>query len=270
MGTHPIFESDFDCLTEMSDGFYNSNWDQTDQNQVYDNQAYSNSYDPNAYGQQQQYGQYDQSAYSAPTQQSYGGQMFTPGDGSNTGPSSGPNEDVYAGGFEDEPPLLEELGINFDHIYQKTVAVLNPWKTTDSSVVNEVDLTGPFVFCMALGAAMLMVGKVQFGYIYGIGAVGVFGMWLLLNVMAPKGAHVGVIASVLGYCILPIVLLSIINILVDLQGVVGTFASGGAVCWCAISASKLFSDGLEMKRQQILVAYPCGILYAVFALLTVF
>ena len=97
------------------------------------------------------------------------------------GASSGPSEDVYAGGFEDEPPLLEELGINFDHIYQKTVAVLNPWKTTDSSVVNEVDLTGPFVFCMALGAAMLMVGKVQFGYIYGIGAVGVFGMWMLVR-----------------------------------------------------------------------------------------
>ena len=32
---------------------------------------------------------------------------------------------------------------------------------------------------MALGAAMLLVGKVQFGYIYGIGAVGVVGMWLL-------------------------------------------------------------------------------------------
>ena len=48
-------------------------------------------------------------------------------------------------------------------------------------MVNEVDLTGPFVFCMALGAAMLMVGKVQFGYIYGIGAVGVFGMWLLVR-----------------------------------------------------------------------------------------
>ena len=40
-------------------------------------------------------------------------------------------------------------------------------------------MTGPFVFCMALGSAMLMVGKVQFGYIYGIGAVGVIGMWLL-------------------------------------------------------------------------------------------
>ena len=44
---------------------------------------------------------------------------------------------MYSGGFEDEPPLLEELGINFDHIYQKTVAVMNPWKHTSSEVINE-------------------------------------------------------------------------------------------------------------------------------------
>ena len=68
--------------------------------------------------------------------------------------------------------------------------------------------------------------------------------------MAPKGAHVGVIASVLGYCILPIVLLSIINILVDLQGVVGTFASGGAVCWCAISGS-VYNRKLDLKRSNL-------------------
>ena len=49
--------------------------------------------------------------------------------------------------------------------------------------------------------------------------------------MAPKGAHVGVIASVLGYCILPIVILSLVNILIDLKGIVGTVASISAVLW---------------------------------------
>jgi len=236
----------------MSDGFYSTDWDNQDQSQ---NQYANQSYDPSAAYNQS----YDQAAYN-PAQ--YSGQSYQP--------ESTPGAATYGDSFDDEPPLLEELGINFDHIYQKTVAVLNPWRTTDSEVINEVDLTGPFVFCMALGSAMLMVGKVQFGYIYGIGAVGVVGMWLLLNLMAPKGAHLGVIASVLGYCILPIVILSVINILVSLQGVLGTIAAPAAVCWCATSASKLFSDGLEMKRQQLLVAYPCGILYAVFALLTVF
>ena len=33
--------------------------------------------------------------------------------------------------FENEPPLLEELGINFDHIWTKTQAVVNP-KTVSS------------------------------------------------------------------------------------------------------------------------------------------
>ena len=58
-----------------------------------------------------------------------------------------------------------------------------------------------------------------------------FGNLQKLNLMAPKGAHVGVIASVLGYCILPIVILSVINILVDLKGIIGTVASIAAVLW---------------------------------------
>lgn len=36
--------------------------------------------------------------------------------------------------FEDEPPLLEELGINFEHIKVKTVAVLNPLKDASAEV----------------------------------------------------------------------------------------------------------------------------------------
>jgi hypothetical protein len=30
--------------------------------------------------------------------------------------------------FENEPPLLEELGVRFDHIFNKTQAVVNPTK----------------------------------------------------------------------------------------------------------------------------------------------
>lgn len=52
---------------------------------------------------------------------------------------------------------MEELGINFDHIYKKTLAVLNPFTDTESSVVNETDLTGPLCFCLALGGTMLLV-----------------------------------------------------------------------------------------------------------------
>ena len=37
--------------------------------------------------------------------------------------------------FENEPPLLEELGINFEHIRLKTLAVLNPLGTAKEEVL---------------------------------------------------------------------------------------------------------------------------------------
>ena len=57
--------------------------------------------------------------------------MFIP----DSGPAPGFGEPGPGArsGFEDEPPLLEELGINPDHIMQKTLTVLNPMRSTDVS-----------------------------------------------------------------------------------------------------------------------------------------
>jgi hypothetical protein len=55
-----------------------------------------------------------------------------------------------------------------------------------------------------------------------------------------------------------------------LQGIFGTLCAGFVVIWCAASASKLFVTALNMDKQQLLVAYPCSMLYAVFALITIF
>lgn len=52
---------------------------------------------------------------------------------------------------------LAELGINFDHIWQKTLTVLHPLKVADGSIMNETDLAGPMVFCLAFGATLLLV-----------------------------------------------------------------------------------------------------------------
>ena len=54
------------------------------------------------------------------------------------------------------------------------------------------------------------------------------------------------------------------------QGLIGTGVSVLAVIWCALSASKLFITAFNMEHQQLLVAYPCSLLYAVFALITMF
>lgn len=46
--------------------------------------------------------------------------------------------------------------------------------------------------------------------------------------------------------------------------------AGLCIVWCALSASKLFVTAYSMEHQQMLVAYPCALLYGVFALITVF
>lgn len=43
--------------------------------------------------------------------------------------------------YENEPPLLEELGINFEHIWSKTLAVIIPTKRIDINY-----LVRPLVF----------------------------------------------------------------------------------------------------------------------------
>lgn len=196
-----------------------------------------------------------------------------------------PTADMYAGSimtpqpmptyqntssFEDEPPLMEELGINFDHILQKTWAVLNPLTETNATIMQDTDLAGPLVFCLAFGGFLLLSGKVHFGYIYGIGVVGCLAMYVLLNLMSLTGVSAGCVISVLGYCLLPMVGLSGVSILFSLKGLLGNILTVLTILWCSLSASKLFVTALAMDHQQPLVAYPCALVYGVFALLTVF
>ncbi|XP_070308055.1 protein YIPF7 [Odocoileus virginianus] len=195
----------------------------------------------------------------------YSGQFFQPASNQDYySPSS------YVDSFDEEPPLLEELGINFDHIWQKTLTVLNPMKPADGSIMNETDLTGPVLFCMALGATLLLAGKVQFGYVYGVSAVGCLGIHALLNLMSSAGVSCGCVASVLGYCLLPMVILSGCAVFFSLQGAFGTVSALVITGWCSLSASKIFMSALAMEGQQLLIAYPCALLYGLFALLTIF
>ncbi|MEE6479493.1 hypothetical protein FKM82_012261 [Ascaphus truei] len=126
-------------------------------------------------------------------------------------PTSRPRQQAGNGGGEGE------LGINFDHIWQKTLTVLHPLKAADGSIMNETDLAGPMVFCLAFGATLLLAGKIQFGYVYGISAIGCLGMFCLLNLMSMTGVSFGCVSSVLGYCLLPMIIMSGFAIVFSLQ-----------------------------------------------------
>ena len=50
-----------------------------------------------------------------------------------------------------------ELGIDFSHIFNKILVVINPQKRIDSVLVNDADLTGPILFCFILSVFLLLV-----------------------------------------------------------------------------------------------------------------
>ncbi|GAA5922291.1 hypothetical protein JCM21900_003255 [Sporobolomyces salmonicolor] len=169
-------------------------------------------------------------------------------------------------GMEGEPPLLEELGINFDHILQKSLTVLNPLRTVDPHIMDDADLAGPLVFCFVFASFLLLSGKPQFSYIYGVALIGSASMYALLNLMSESGIDAYRTASVLGYCIIPLVLLSMFSIVLSLDGMLGYILSSISVIWCSYSASSIFASVLHLSHQRFLVAYPVGLLYSAFSL----
>jgi hypothetical protein len=63
----------------------------------------------------------------------------------------------------------------------------------------------------------LQSGKPQFGYIYGVGLLGSASIYTLLNLMSEKGIDAYRVASVLGYCLLPMVGVGAISVMITLE-----------------------------------------------------
>lgn len=180
--------------------------------------------------------------------------------------------------YDNEPPLLEELGVNFPQIYSKSQAVLFPLgkhaKSLESGFIdNDADLAGPLAFALGLGGEMLLSGKLNFGYVYGLSLSGCLAMTLLLNLLNPNGAvSFWTVVSILGYALLPVNLLAAINAIVRVRilGKWGMIASILTILWCTTASARLFERGCNMRAQRFLVAYPTALLYSAFVMITIF
>ncbi|CAZ82483.1 unnamed protein product [Tuber melanosporum] len=175
-------------------------------------------------------------------------------------------------GYDDEPPLLEELGVNFGHIKMKTLMVLNPMASVDQHMMDDSDVAGPILFYLLFGAFLLLSGKVHFGYIYGVALLGSISLHLILNLMSPPTTSLNYIrsASVLGYCLLPLVFTSALGIGYNMNGFIGYILSAAAIGWCTYSASNMFIAVLRVRDMRLLVAYPLGLFYSVFGIMAIF
>jgi len=192
-------------------------------------------------------------------------------------------------GYDGEPPLLEELGVNFGHIKMKTLTVLNPLARIDQNIMDDADLAGPVLYFLLFGFFLLFSGKVHFGYIYGLAALGSSGLWVMFSLMTPStpadvaaAQHdhqapnlfstltFGRSTSVLGYCILPLVFTSLVGITVPMDTLFGYIITTLAISWCTYSSSAMFCAVGRMSEMRMLVAYPLALFYVGFGLLAIF
>ena len=166
--------------------------------------------------------------------------------------------------------------------------------------MDDSDLFGPIIFCLLFGTFLLLAGKVHFGYIYGLAAIGSVSLHVVFSLMSnpeldagaangmgappPYGAshheHPEQVSqstltylrscSVLGYCLLPLVLVSAVGIVVNMDTPFGYLLTSAAVAWCTYSSSGIFCAVGRMRSMRPLVAYPLMLFYVGFGIMGIF
>jgi hypothetical protein len=181
--------------------------------------------------------------------------------------------------FEDEAPLLEEVGINIQHILLKTKAVVFPFSRfggdqIDPTVIcQDGDLPGPVALLLLLGGEMVLTGKLQFGYIYIYALFGCIAMTLVVNLMSPNDAvSFWTVTSIMGYSLLPVNILALVKIvimnLIHLQ-TFGNILGGLTVIWSTVASTRLLELGCGLRSQRYLIAYPLLLFYSAFVMMTI-
>lgn len=77
-------------------------------------------------------------------------------------------------------------------------------------------------------------------------------------------------ASVLGYCLLPLVLTSLVGVALPMDTALGYLLTSAAIVWCTYSSSGMFCAVGRMRGMRGLVAYPLGLFYAGFGIMGIF
>ena len=77
-------------------------------------------------------------------------------------------------------------------------------------------------------------------------------------------------ASVLGYCLLPLVMTSLVGIVMPMDTPLGIVLTSLAILWSTYSASGIFCTVSRMRSMRALVAYPLALFYVGFGIMSVF
>ena len=74
----------------------------------------------------------------------------------------------------------------------------------------------------------------------------------------------------LGYCLLPLVLTSLVGVVLPMDTLMGYVLTCAAVSWCTYSSSGMFCVVGRMRSMRPLVAYPLMLFYVGFGIMGIF
>ena len=207
-----------------------------------------------------------------------------------TAPQIGNCDTLKPDSVLEEPPLLEDLGIDLWQIKRKIFSIIS-MKKSNKEILNDADLAGPLMIAILLGTVLLFQGKVQFGYtiqfkqswssrstllnfycIYGYGLTGwlsIFG-FLRYTLGANHTPDLYTIMSILGYCLLPFVLLAAVGIFIPIYNVYGGVLSLAIVSWSTFMATQFIMEILSIPWKRMIIAGSVFTFYSFFLTLTLF
>lgn len=144
----------------------------------------------------------------------------------------------------------------------------NPGSTMDKA--NVIQLTGKLHFGYIYGRLFVIVSRVRANFCPGLAFVGTILLHQVLSLMSPtinpaevssghdhghpQGSHLGSSltyprsASVLGYCLLPLVLVAMLGIVIPLDGLFGYLLTSLAIAWCSYASSSMFTVVGECRK----------------------
>lgn len=226
-------------------------------NQYYPDNSYFVS-DDNLNFHAGSYSNYDQSfdSYSQPAQ------LNQP-----AGASWQPTPTTNFTGEEDEPPLLEELGIDLNKILIRLMHSLDPTGKC-GVVLGDYDVIGPIALYLTYTSLLLLAGgKLMFSYIYGLAVLTSVCMYGLLWAMTDSSeVTLTSTFSVLGYSFTPVVLVALLAVFVNLKNIFGAIIVLAAVVWSSMNAARVFVAMFGNSDQKYLMAYPCAIICGLYTL----
>ncbi|EKE40377.1 hypothetical protein ENUP19_0082G0060 [Entamoeba nuttalli] len=172
--------------------------------------------------------------------------------------------------LENEPPLLEELGIDLNKIGKKMVQSLNPFSTPD---VSESDVIGSIIISFALGIVILLNGKLRFGNIYGFSIIASFVEYLVMNLLSNKNMNYLLIFTHFAYNLFPMIFFGLILFVLNsfkAANLTILITSFVFVVISTYTCSKTINSLMELPEKILLTIYPISLYYGLFILFVIF